>query len=256
MASDTSFLYDDKKYSFKNEEEGIISIINTINAFKSSFSKEFDTCMNDTGFTFNNKESVKDLVILLFFGEKEDSSMCSNKLDFNKNKSLLKTCLLNEFGINSTVRILKKLTIIVNDFFLELSGKFDEVHNISVRNNTYKEHDICKIQDMIDSFLFDSTNIREKASNLIYTTDNIVQDQLLCAKITECKSDSLKKYYFTHVYDLKNNIKIFDKDTMVYGEINNIMRIFDNIFNFLFGDIVFMFNTVDTLFKSFTVKTK
>ena len=65
--------------------------------------------------------------------------------------------------------------------------------------------------------------------------------------------DRLEKYkaYCTQGVIEVQQIKIFDKDNMIFGETNLIMTFFDHICDYIFGDFITTYNVLDTLFKSF-----
>ena len=67
--------------------------------------------------------------------------------------------------------------------------------------------------------------------------------------------DTLKRYYFNNVYELKNSIKLFDDEKMVFGETNNIMRYFNKLFDYVFGDIICIYYTANNHFKVLTNET-
>ncbi len=110
---------------------------------------------------------------------------------------------------------------------------------------THKEN--SKLREFINSF----NRAISTAENECYTLKNVlrtsIEDEYL--PIANLKSDKLQKYYFAYVYDLKNNVKIFEPDLMIYGEINNIMRLYKRITDFFYDDLMFMYLSLYNLLK-------
>ena len=163
------YLYDnddEKSYSFKNQYEVYSAIIKRINYFRNNFVKDCKSIEKDLDMSVDTSTvSIEDLLVLLMFGENDELKSCSSKLDFNKNKTLLKVCLLNGMGLNTSTRFLKKLVVLCNDFFMEISQMFDCLANI--QKSDLKQESFIRLQNLLDSFLYESTHIREKSSTLI-----------------------------------------------------------------------------------------
>ena len=102
----------------------------------------------------------------------------------------------------------------------------------------------------MDEFIFDQSWLATHCNSNIISMSTMYRN-ISSRPLSKVKRDSLKRYFFNHVYDLKNNVKIFDKDNMIFGETNLIMTFFDHICDYIFGDFITTYNVLDTLFKSF-----
>ena len=78
--------------------------------------------------------------------------------------------------------------------------------------------------------------------------DNRSTDDIMAnlGAIKTLKKDTLKRYYFYEVYEIKNSFKYFSINDMFFGETNSIMRLYNNIMDFIFKDFVFIYNTIES----------
>lgn len=222
--------------------------------FKSDFTikyKEHYIEMKNGIYNEEELESQIELLNILMFGKSISGSYITTKVDFNKNKNLLKSLIINPANFKETINIINFISISIDNFLYvtiaepikDLSCIIDGLNETteSLKNTT------SRLVDMIDSFSYESTSVRSQLSSLNYIYSGMKKGEnegLIPSKIT---TDVLKRYYFTHVYQLKNNVKIFEPSMMLYGEINNIMRIFDKVCDFCFGDFIYFYQTIRTI---------
>lgn len=194
---------------------------------------------------------VCNLMKMLIFGVNEETPMA--KLDIGKNKNLVKQLILNIPNFKDALGFLQDIIIQLEEFMNHISNDFEmELNNIADRKITSIE--FIKLKYLFSSYGWECTHIRSYCSELQTLIDNsgsLATDRSELLKptvedIKYCKKDTMKRYYFTDTYELKNNIKYFDMDTMIFGETNSIMRMYNIITNFLFKDFLFMFNVVKT----------
>ena len=104
---------------------------------------------------------------------------------------------------------------------------------------------------MFYSYAWDTTHVRSSVTTLKTLIHNAMDDEYT---ITLSKKDSLKRYYFNHVYDLKNNVKAFDDNKMIFGSTNQIMKKYDEIISFIFSDFVAIYQSILTILEHITIK--
>lgn len=192
-----------------------------------------------------------ELVDTLMFGVSSAGSHISTKINFNKNKTLLKSLIVNHTNFKETNSIIQFLTARIDDYLsdsLEIVGELYEA--VSGNEDVYSDEEkniVFRFVDLINSFATESTFIRSQSSQLNYILSMVKDGERQAIVPRGIKTDCLRRYYFSHVYQLKNDVKIFEPDIMIYGEINNIMRMFDRAFDFCFGDFIFFYQTIKNL---------
>lgn len=187
-----------------------------------------------------------DVYVMLMFGESKYDENITKKIDFNKNKNLIKSSILS-MGFDKAITILRETLNFTEDFMTKFSDKFR-----SLLNSNFNDPDAILTEDevkRIDEFIFSLSWLSTHSiSNM--TSMSTLYHNISSHPLNKVKRDSLKRYYFNHVYDLKNNVKIFDKEQMFFGETNTIMTLFDYICDYIFGDFITTYNSLDTLIKS------
>ena len=238
--------------------EKFSKISNLILNCRDKFSVKIDDVIEKSEFDFDTIELLKfnkSILESLIFG----SPVNTKKLDYNKDKKILEMLIMKHSNILISIRFLKTIIVVLDDFLESLNTEYTNVLQEFSSNDflQYATHDenleitqyLESVEAIIHSFSIKSTNIRESTSHLIYMVHNVMNRNPEILKLKIVTPDTLKRYYFKHVYDLKNSVKIFDRDKMIFGEINNIMRMYDEIIDYLFGEFVAMYHTLDTIFK-------
>lgn len=184
-----------------------------------------------------------DLMTLLMFGESNSYNSVIKKLDYNKNKNILKTMIKDSNKLSNSVSFLRALIIYMDNYLEQVLKYYETLDPERNGENKY----ICKslydrLHSMLMSFSDEVFHMRDRSTTLKHLVDytngcNEVDSSLV-------KTDTLKRFYFSHVYALKNNVVYFNKNNMLFGEIDNIMRNFDTLFDFLFGDCICIYQTI------------
>ena len=188
-----------------------------------------------------------DVFVMLMFGESKYDENITKKIDFNKNKNLIKNSILS-MGFENSIIILRETSHFVEDFLSKFADKFRTLNSSDFNDpDSYLTEDEVK---RLDEFIFDQSWLATHCNSNIISMSTMYRN-VSSRPLSKVKRDSLKRYFFNHVYDLKNNVKIFDKDNMIFGETNLIMTFFDHICDYIFGDFITTYNVLDTLFKSF-----
>ena len=188
-----------------------------------------------------------DIFVMLMFGESKYDENITKKIDFNKNKNFIKNNILS-LGFDNSIIILRETVHFAEDFMTEftdtfktlLNSNFDDPNSILTEDETKR----------LDEFIFALSWMATHCNSNIISMSTLYRN-ITTRPLNKLKRDSLKRYYFNHVYDLKNNVKIFNKENMFFGETNMIMSLFDSVCDYIFGDFITTYNVLDTLIKSF-----
>ena len=193
----------------------------------------------------------------LVFGVDKESTI--KKVDLVKNKNLMKLFFLNLPNIYSSVSFIKDIFVQIDEFIWTIDKTlFDKIYKPSKDDNKefsiLNEKEIVRFMNIIESYSNECTFIRSSLSSLkdiVYNTaiiDNRSTDDIISnfGSIKTLKKDTLKRYYFYEVYEIKNSFKYFSLNDMFFGETNSIMRLYNNIMDFIFKDFVFIYNTIET----------
>lgn len=233
----------------KDQKITINKIMKYINDFKKDAYDKINKIWKSVGYKPDPYSSIDliDIYVMLMFGESKYDNNITKKIDFNKNKNLIKNSILS-MGFDNAITIIKETIKICDDFIYEITREIISITNEKKRNNT---DDVLLTTDelnRLNDFIFGLYGLSEHSYSSINTV-NVLYRNIEKYSLKDIKRDSLKRYYFNHVYNLKNNVKIFDKEHMFFGETNNIMALFDKAYDFVFGDFINIYNTLDNIFK-------
>ena len=261
--SSKDFVYSLKasKYSFKETKSIIQGINKDIDTYKKNLiyheiSKIYDKIIDfsksngeNGSITLNYKEQVLDIIGILLFGETKYNDNIIKKVDFSKNKHIIKLMFLNNIGVLYSVQFMCEILSNFYNFMEGVKDSFDKLHSNGVSNDALSiitNDEIIAISDLINDYLSEIADVRSQASNLVFYIHHNLKDH---KEYDHLNKDTLKRYYFNDTYDLKNQVKIFETERMFFGQTNHIMRIYNKIFNFVFGDFICIFYTLNNQFK-------
>ena len=231
-----------------SQELTIRDLSHSLENLKKDAYRSIEKILKKSGYKPDSYTSIDiiDIIVMLMFGESKYDENITKKIDFNKNKNLIKNIFLS-MGFETAISILKEISHLTEDFMTKFTDKFRTIINSNFNDpeSILTEDEFKRLDEVIFAFSWMGTHCN---SNIISMTT--LYHNTLTRPLNKIKRDSLKRYYFNHVYDLKNNIKIFDKDSMIFGEINMIMSLFDAVCDYIFGDFITTYNTLDTLCKS------
>lgn len=231
-----------------SQEQVIKELSHSLENLKTDAYKSIEKIWKRAGYKPDPYSSVDiiDVYVMLMFGESKYDENITKKIDFNKNKNLIKNSILT-MGFKESIEILRETVRIADEFVSNFADKFKTLMRSDFSNpdSILTEDEVDRLYDYIFGLSWMATHA---ASNV--TTMSTMYHNIYNHPINKLKRDSLKRYYFNHVYDLKNNVKIFDKEQMFFGETNAIMSLFDSVCDYIFGDFITTFNSLDTLFKS------
>lgn len=233
-------------------EEAIFQkIVDSSAKLKTGF-KDFlrKSCKNnnfdfDNGFEFGIDIIIEELI----FGieSKSDVTFNTAKVDYSKNKNLIKTIILNNIYNPGTLDVLKDIVVLLEEYTNFIFNTVQDIYLDNTRNNL-----ILTFIDITENISWTTSHIRSITTNLKKLIRNAKENrdnQIEVDKIM--KQDSLKRYYFHHVYDLKNKVKIFDNQHMIFGETNNIMYLFDKIIDYIFEEFSGMYILINSNSKAY-----
>lgn len=236
--------------SKENELKIYKDILEKSNSLKNRFIKFFENTLKENDVSSSIFDAnVLEIIKSLIFGVEENSNIA--KVDVGKNRNLIKHMFLNLPNIYKVACVYKDLVIQFEEY---LNYVHNELDSIPIRETVIlNEYTFEKFKDLIYSFSWESTYMRSYASTfktLIYNSGNINFEKPLSVahvledKIVGVKKDTLKRYYFSDCYDLKNGFKYFDNNKMLFGETNSIMRVFNILSDYLFRDFITMYNCI------------
>jgi len=231
-----------------SQEQVIRELMHSLDNLKKDAYKSVEKIWKHAGYKPEPYSSIDiiDICVMLMFGESKYDENITKKIDFNKNKNLIKNTLLS-MGFDSTIEILREILNFADNFISKFSDRFKILMNSDFKDSEtiLTEDEVIRLYDFIFGLSWMSTHTISNLSSMSSIYHNIESHPIS----TTLKKDSLKRYYFNHVYDLKNNVKIFDKEKMFFGETNAIMSFFDSVCDYIFGDFITTFNSLDTIFK-------
>ena len=241
----------------------IYEINDLLDRFKEKFPSKFQKKWDELIKEYNKENAVnscgsfqpEDLVSILMFGESKYSENITGKVDYNKNKNTFKQLILNLFGIKGSISLIRFIICDFDETIGEINDKFSDFWRSSskVPNDDIfiTKDEIEHLYEMLDGFSWESTHNRSLCTTLVHIMDTIN----VHTNTPHLNKDTLKRYYFNNVYELKNSIKLFDDEKMVFGETNNVMRYFNKLFDYVFGDIICIYYTTNNHFKVLTNET-
>ncbi len=233
------------------EEPIFQKIVDSTTKLKSKF-KEFlyNSCKKndfyfDNGFDLGIDSMIEDLI----FGvkSKSDDSSFNTAVDYSKNKNLIKTIILNHIHEPNTIDVLKDIITTIEEYCNYVFSLLQDIYIDNSNNYIFNT-----FIDIVENVSWNASHIRSLTVNLkklIRNSNEKAQNYVDVAKYM--KQDSLKKYYFHHVYDLKNKVKIFETKNMIFGETNNIMYNFDKIMDFILEEFSGMYILINSNAKAY-----
>lgn len=204
------------------------------------------------------KDSIKsnidhEFIYTHIFGDTPSYSNNVSKVEFNKDCRTFQVVITDVVDLRTTVRFLRHYIRRFDEFvttILDLFKSFELNENYCTSDDNANIME--RIELMLDSFITDTSYCFNVASNLLCILNRYYEENLetIGDKIKFVKYDTMKRYYFTHTYSLKNSVKMFNKESMCFGEINNIMKQYNFLYNFVFGTLICDIQTIKTLFDS------
>lgn len=254
--------YNKSKFSFIVTKTRIQEISKILDTFKINFilhevSKIYDEIISESknkeqrnGSVMETfKDQILDTINILLFGETKYNENIIKKVDFSKNKHTIKTMFLNNIGLLYSVQFMCEILSRFGDNMNEIKSIFGTIYENGVTNDALSiitNDEIIAVYDLICEYESEIMEMRSKAFNLKFYIQDYLKEH---KEYTHLNKDTLKRYYFNDTYDLKNQVKVFETDRMFFGQTNHIMRIYNKIFNFVFGDLICMFYTINNQFK-------
>lgn len=187
------------------------------------------------------------------YGDIPNFSNNLGKTEFNKDCRTFQTVVTDVVDLRTSVRFLRSYISRFDKFIGEFFDIYMEYENyLNKIQNNENENILKRIEIMLSSYVSDINHCMNSVSNLICELDLYYKDNLeqIGQKLKFVKYDTLKRYYFNHTFALKGSLKIFNKESMIFGEINNIMKEYNYIYNFVFGTLVCDIQTIQTVFDS------
>ena len=221
------------------------SIFCLLNDMTNNFDEIYTNIVNTEN---KGKSSTIDAQLILakklIFGIKEETfTGLSSIPDHNKTKSLFNLMIRDYISFSNSARHLNSLASFFDEYITKI---YEIVQKNLFDDNFYKnarEEDI-RFVDMINSFSQDMTYISGVASRLSYMISQCERCEAKQELITHYLIDSYKPSYFRHTIQLKNDVGLFYSKNMIYGETNNLMRMYDTVFNFIFGEFIGIYHTL------------
>ena len=193
-----------------------------------------------------------DQLYYLFYGD--IPSYCKNisKVDYNKDCKTFKILITDVTDLRRSIRFLRRLIRYFDTFLFDFNENFRKMYIDELKEDDKNYGIIKRLETMLDSFSTDTAYCFNVVSNLLYSLDTYYNENpnSIGKKITFTKHDTLKRYYFIHTYSLKGAVKIFNNDTMIFGEVNNLMKQYDYIYDFVFGTVICNIQTLKTIFSN------
>lgn len=193
-----------------------------------------------------------DQLYYLFYGD--IPSYCKNisKVDYNKDCKTFKILITDVTDLRRSIRFLRRLIRYFDTFLFDFNENFRKMYIDELKEDDKNYGIIKRLETMLDSFSTDTAYCFNVVSNLLYSLDTYYNENpnSIGKKITFTKHDTLKRYYFIHTYSLKGAVKIFNNDTMIFGEVNNLMKQYDFLYDFVFGTAICNIQTMKTIFSN------
>lgn len=193
-----------------------------------------------------------DQLYYLFYGD--IPSYCKNisKVDYNKDCKTFKILITDVTDLRRSIRFLRRLIRYFDTFLFDFNENFRKMYIDELKEDDKNYGIIKRLETMLDSFSTDTAYCFNVVSNLLYSLDTYYNENpnSIGKKITFTKHDTLKRYYFIHTYSLKGAVKIFNNDTMIFGEVNNLMKQYDFLYDFVFGTVICNIQTMKTIFSN------
>lgn len=204
------------------------------------------------------RDSVKEnidhnFVYTHIYGEIPSYDKNISKVDFTKDCRIFEVTVTDVVDLRTSLRYLRRYIRRFESFMTDLIEYYSEFKKIcnKIQNNE-NENILDRIELMLDSYITDTSYCFNTISDLLCILNRYYDKNLdnIGNKLKFVKYDTLKRYYFTNTYSLKSSVKLFNKEAMVFGEINNIMKQYNFVYNFVFGTLVCDIQTIKTVFDS------
>ena len=235
----------------ETKPKNIHKLYNSCIKLKSGFHKYFSNIMAKYKITLANMPDMNNEYINicedLIFGVDDVSYDKNKKTYLNKYKNLVKTILWNKIVTDqyNGLGFLNELVILIEEFSNNVANNFhDFIPELSKNISVYEQ--VEHISDLLFSYAWDTTHIRNQMSVLRQLSKHYIFD---ATPNSVCKKDSLKRYYFNHVYGLKNSVKVFDENNLPFGATNQIMKVFDEIIEYIFTEFVATYQSTLTILE-------
>ena len=233
------------------EEPIFQKIVDSSTKLKAKFKDFLREICEKNNFTFDDGFGLDIDIMLeeLIFGieSKSDNVFNTAKVDYSKNKNLIKTIILNHIYEVGTIDVIKEIITLIEEYTNYIFSLLQDIY-IDNSNNDI----ITTFIDIVENISWNASHIRSLTTNLkklIRNSREKAQNNIDINKYM--KQDSLKRYYFHHVYDLKNRVKIFETKNMIFGETNNIMYNFDKIMDFILEEFSGMYILINSNAKAY-----
>jgi len=196
-------------------------------------------------------DNIINMINSLLFGF--DSSNRISKNDFHKQYNLLKQIFLKLPNIDNTLSLMKDIIYQLDEYINYITTTFGKLEFEFEKDRKMNDCVFIKMRDMLNYYTWYSMHIRSDIMTLKTLVRNsgwIRLDKPI--ELTETKDiglakpDTLKRFYFEHVYDLKNSVKLIDETQMIFGETNTIMQLFNKIFEYIFKNFICVYNIITT----------
>lgn len=239
-----------------NTKKELKKLYNSALAIRKEFPKYFSKILKKYNVSFSTIGMNDEYISMcqeLIFGIDDVSYDKNKKTNINKTKNLIKTTLWNKIIIDnfSGLSVLSELVVLLEEFSNHVAETFDFSLGKLKELDSNKQIEIQHIINLFYSYAWDTTHVRSSVTTLKTLIHNAMDDEYT---ITLSKKDSLKRYYFNHVYDLKNNVKAFDDNKMVFGGTNQIMKKYDELISFIFSDFVAIYQSILTILEHISIK--
>ena len=232
-----------------------LSLCDMCDQLKLKFKELVNESFEKNNINYEYKDNLIDMMETSIFGL---DSKDVKKVDDNKNRNLIKQILLNFPDLYNTTGVLADIYKYFSDFVSYVSEEFSTK---SQYKNKLTDTEFEKLDGILSAYSWELGHLRIEVTDLRslikksgFMSDRFYEyilakqnrDQSIDSGIENLKKDSLKKYYFNDVYILKTGVKYFDKDYMIFGETNTIMRLFNKFTDFLLRDFKFMYIVIKT----------
>lgn len=233
------------------EESIFQKIVDSSAKLKSGFNNYLRKSCKEHDFYFDNgfELGIDTMIEELIFGieSKSDNLFNTAKVDYSKNKNLIKTIILNNIYNPGAIDVIKDIIVLLEEYTTFVLNTVQDIYTDTVKNSL-----VLTFINIVENISWTTSHIRSITTNfktlLRYARED-TEDNVDVAKYM--KADSLKRYYFHHVYDLKNKVKVFQTEHMMFGEVNNIMYNFDKIMDFIFEEFSGMYILINSNTKAY-----
>lgn len=198
-----------------------------------------------------------DFIYFHIYGDVPSFDNNVSKVDFVKDCRAFQVTVTDVIDLRNSVRFLRHYIHRFEAFLCEITENYKIYSkHLNFFQDKVNENIIDRIGMILESYMTEVMYTLNVSSDLICILNRYYDKNLnrIDNKIKLVKYDTLKRYYFNDTYTLKNSVKMFNKEAMVFGEINNIMKQYNYIYNFVFGTMVCDIQSIKTIFESINEK--